>query len=277
MSHKLFLVLGAVFIHLFGSQLHVLQSIGLVFFIVLVGQIAFYINSRKPVMKQGDLYLPGILILIFSNRLLIKMSFENRPEMMLAALGFGAFLLLNDSKERPCRIIGAAVLAGLAFLTHLNGSIYLIAGLSTLLYFRRFKDALTFGLVVGLVCSTYLIDVLLAENGFALWWFQFRNDPATQTAFGIGPKLMQLITYPRLFFYSPEQVAASLVLVYLLWHQRRRLSQLPALLRVFSLALFFSFWLITKANSGLYQLLFLPFILVLIAELYALRPLANKS
>lgn len=274
-SHKLFLVVGAVFIHLFGSQLPVLQSVGLVFFLVLIAQIAFYIHSRKQLMPTLDLSLLGMLILIFSNRLLIKMSFENRPEMMLAALGFGTFLLLNHNKGRPWHVIAAAVLAGLAFLTHLNGSIYMIAGLSTLLYFRRYKDALLFSSIGGLVCSAYLLDILLAENGFALWWFQFKNDPATQTAMGIRPKLIQLLTYPGLFFRSPEQVAASLLLVYLLWYQRRRLSQLPTLLRVFSLSLFFSFWLITKANSGLYQLLFLPFILVLIAELYALRPLAS--
>lgn len=276
-SHKLFLALGAVLIHFFGSELPVLKFTGLLFFIILVGQIIFYVNTRKQELTHPALYLLGILILVFSNRLIVKMSFENRPEMMLAALGFGCFLLLNKSEEQPWKVAGAATLAGLAFLTHLNGSVYMIAGITTLLYFRRYQDMVRFGLIGGLVCSAYLIDILMVENGFSLWWFQFRNDPATQTAMGLGSKLIQLLTYPRLFFHSPEEIAASLLLVFLLGYQRHRLAQLPALLRIFSLSLFFSFWLITKANSGLYQLLFLPFILVLIMELYAIRPFLNRS
>jgi hypothetical protein len=274
-SHKLFLLVGAVFIQLFGYQLPVLQFVGLVFFGVIVGELVIYIRKREG--KLYSWYLPAILILIFANRLLIKMSFENRPEMMLAALGFGSFLLIDQAKKSTWKIFFAAVLAGLAFLTHLNGVIYLIAGMVTLIWSRNYRSALVFMLAGGLTCLAYFADIIQVENGLLAWYQQFKADPATQNAFGLSSKLLQLLTYPRLFFHSPEQIALSLLLVFLLWSQRAYIKLLPAGLRVYSLTLLISFWLITKANSALYFLLFIPFMLVLVYELYRVRPFQNRA
>jgi branched-subunit amino acid transport protein len=110
-----------------------------------------------------------ILILIFSNRLLIKMSFENRPELMLAALGFGSFLCLQTKSATVSKSLLAGVLAGMAMLCHLNGIIYLIAGFGTLLYFRQYKNASYFALAGGLTGLVYFSDILLADNGFSIW------------------------------------------------------------------------------------------------------------
>jgi hypothetical protein len=89
--------------------------------------------------------------------------------------------------------------------------------------------------------------------------------------------LLQILTYPRLFFHSPEQVALSLLLLFLLWQQRRLLRQLPCFLKTYSLVLFISFGLITKANTALYQVLFIPFMLALVYELYKLKPFSNPG
>lgn len=274
-SHKLFLAFGAAVIHFFGYDLPILKISGLLFFLILVGQIMFYIKKSDKTYALH--YALAIAVLIFSNRLLIKMSFENRPEMMVAAFGFGSFLLLNyHNKSWPGAFL-AGILGGLAFLTHLNGCIYVVAGFACLCILKApFKAILSFSLGAAITCSLYFIDVFMAHNGLETWWFQFRNDPATQASFDLYGKVIQLITYPRLFFQSPEQLALSLLLTYLLWKQRKLFHLLPRFLKVYSLALLVSFWLITKANAGMYLVLFIPFMLILTYELYRLEPVRHN-
>ncbi|GAB3898452.1 hypothetical protein GCM10028803_17900 [Larkinella knui] len=269
-SHKLFLLVGASFIKLFGYQLPVVQFVGFLSFCIFIGEVVFYLYRKEKAIYSW--YLLALLILIFSNRLLIKMSFENRPEIMLAALGFGSFLVLQNEKPSLWKAMWAGLLAGLALLVHLNGVIYLLAGLGSLLYLRHYKPAITFAFAGGLTGLLYFMDVFLATDGFNVWYHQFRHDPATQNAFGLYSKLVVMLTYPRLFFYSPEEIALSLLLVFLLWSQRSVIKAVPLGLKVYSFFLFFSFWLITKKNSGLYCVLFMPFMFALVYELYRSRP-----
>jgi hypothetical protein len=272
-SHKLFLVVGAGLIHLFGYELPVLQFVSMIFFILLIAEIIYYVSREERAFNSW--YMPALLILIFSNRILIKMSFENRPEIMLAALGFGSFLFISKNKNGVFRSAAAGILAGLAFLSHLNGVIYLAAGAGLLLYLKEYKNAFAFVMAGGLVSLIYFIDIMLAENGLAIWQYQFLNDPAVQRAFGIGSKLLVMLTYPVMFFHSPEQIALSLLLVFLIWHQRDFLKTIPVPLRVYSVLLAIAFWLVTKKNAGLYLTLFLPFMLVLCYELYKIRPFSS--
>lgn len=274
-SHKLFLLAGAGLIKLFGYQLPVVQFVGLLAFVVLVGQISFYVYQQEK--KTASWLLLVVLILIFSNRLLIKMSFENRPEMMLAAFGFGSFLCLNARKPTALKTGLAGFLAGLALLTHLNGVIYLTAGFVTLLYRQQYKSALVFAVVGGLTGLAYFIDVIQAANGFESWYHQFRHDPATQNAFGLYSKLLVMLTYPTLFFQPPEVAALSLLFVFMLWNQRRFIREMPAVLKLYTVFLILSFWFITKKNSGLYCVLFMPFMLCIIYELYRLKPFVNSA
>ncbi len=168
------------------------------------------------------------------------------------------------------KIILAGVLAGLAMLCHLNGVIFLIAGLVTLIYIKNFRGALLFSIAGGITGAFYFADIIPVADGLSTWYYQFRNDPATQNAFGWEAKVMVLLTYPKLFFESPEQAALSIVLVYLLITQRTFIKNIPAVLKIYSLVIFITFWLITKNGSGTYIPLFMPFMLVLIYELYKL-------
>ncbi len=272
-SHKLFLAFGAGLMTLFGSQLPVIQFIGLIFFVVFIAGLSVYVRRREPTD-----WLPSVLallILVFSNRLLIKLSFENRPELMVSGLGFWSFLCLQSGRQTVPKVMLAGVLAGLAMLCHLNGVIYLIAGFGTLIYLRQYRLAMVFSVIGGLVGLLYFADVVQASDGFATWLYQFRNDPATQDAFGWRAKLLVMLTFPKLFFESPEQAALSVLLVFMVWHQRRFLRDLPVVLRVYSLVLVASFWVITKQGSGSYLPLFMPVMLCLIYELYRLRPFMN--
>ncbi|KAA0989992.1 hypothetical protein [Dyadobacter aurulentus] len=273
--HKLFVVFGAMMIRLFGYELPVLQFVGLIFFVLLICELIYYVGKREG--SFNSTYILALLILVFSNRLLIKMSFENRPEMMVAALGFGSFLCILRQKVTFGQAAAAGFLAGLAFLCHMNGVIFLIAGFITLIYLKSYKTAVCFAITGTLTSLTYFTDVLSKKNGFDLWLAQFAGDPQTVAALTGTAKLIQVLTYPVLFFKSPEQIALSLLLIFLLWSQRGLLKNLPVKPRVYALVLFLSFWTITKANVGLYMLIFIPFMLVLVYELYKLRPFQNVA
>lgn len=274
-SHKLFLAVGAALMALSGNNLVAVQFSGLIFFLIMVLEIGAYVYKREQ--SRQSFYLLAILILIFSNRLLIKMSFENRPEMMLAALGFGSFLYLNGPQTKPFRVVLAGILAGLAFLTHLNGAIYSVAGFAMLLYLRDYKSALLFGICTGLVSFCYFIDVFMAPNGLSVWYYQFRHDPATQNAFGLWSKLTVMLTYPKMFFQPLEVLALSLVLLFVGYTQRAFIRKLPVKLTVYFLCQLIAFWLITKKNSGLYTVLFMPLMFVLLYELYLINPFRNRG
>ena len=273
-SHKLFVHCGALLISVFGFYLPVPQFAGFIFFLIFLVELILYIKKREGSLSTW--YLPAILILVFSNRVLVKMSFENRPEMMLAALGFGSFLLIQDDRKIWKSLV-AGLLAGAAMLCHLNGVIFLLAGFLTLIFRKDYMQMIAFSISGGIIASLYWVDVLHANSGFSIWKYQFTNDPATQQALGSASKLLQLVTYPHLFFHSPEQIALSLLTVFLFWSQRKLLRRLPVFLRIYALILFSCFWLITKANTGTYQLLFIPFMLALVYELIRLKPFNNAG
>lgn len=274
-SHKLFLLFGSGLIKLAGFHLPVLQFVGLIFFYVMIGGIIAYIRFTDTKFSSWSILI--ILILIFANRLLVKMSFENRPEIMVASLGLWSFFCIYTAKNQLWKIALAAILAGLAVLAHLNGVIYLLAGSLTLVYLKQYRQAVIFSLFGGFTASAYFIDILQAQDGLSVWYYQFRNDPATQNAFGLWPKLFVMLTYLKIFFVPLENLALTLLFVFTLWQQRRYILDVPVSLRVYTLCLFLSFWLITKRNTAYYMILFVPFMLLLLYELYRLKPFVNQK
>jgi hypothetical protein len=274
-SHKLFLWFGAALMFLFGYDFPVVLFTGFIPFLALIGLLLFYLTDRKD--ERTSTTILTLLFLLFANRLLVKMSFQNRPEMLLAALGFAAFLLLFTGRQTAVKVMLGGMLSGLAFVAHMNGVIYLIAGFLTLALLKQYKHVFFFS-VAGFTSSLlYLIDIIDRPDGFNKWLFQFTNDPAAAHGLQTGKKLMQLLTYPRLFFYSPEQIALSVLFVYVLWHQRQFLRSLPVALKTYTICLFLSFWLITKSNSGMYMVLFIPFILAILYEAYARKPFLTRG
>ena len=274
-THKLFVAFGALLIKLSGYQLPTVQFTSLTFFCILLVALVAYMVKKEG--KLNSPYILAILILVFSNRFLIRISFENRPEVMVTTLGFCSFICLTNTRNKLFRACLAGFLAGLALLTHLNGVIYLLAGFGLLAYRREFAAAFFFAVVGGLTGLLYFIDVFMVADGFSTWYYQFTHDPATQDAFSLKSKLLVMLTYPRLFFYTPEHAALSILFVYIAWHQRKFVRSLPVDLKVYSLVLLISFWILTKHPSGGYLSLFMPFMLLIIYELYKRSPFSNSG
>lgn len=269
-SHKLFIAIGALLLSVFPDSSYGVKVSGLLFFILLVGILIYMLKHRRLSPTNEPIIV--LLILIFGNTLMIKMSFENRPEMMLIAFGFGSFCVI---RSEPFRWQGAALggsVTGLAALSHLNGIIFMIAGFVTLLLTQPYRHALLFALFAGFMSIFYFYDVVTVPNGFETWWFQFRNDPATQNAFGWQAKLTVMLSFPMIFIESPEQFSLTILLLTTLWFKRKQIRHLDKTLVIYSMSLLFSFWLITKRASGIYQILFIPLMIVLILETVYQQP-----
>ena len=271
-SHKLFLGFGALMIYFFGPSLPVFQSISLIFFLLVIYEMTLYLHRRNsPITAVLTI---AILVLAFANPMLVSMSFKNRPEMMVVALGFGSFLLLSSDKTTWHKLAFSGILAGMAVLTHLNGIIYVLGGLLTLLYLKKYRETSIFLVSSGIISITYFADVLLADNGLMVWLAQFRHDPAMEAVFDLKIKIDQILHYPLIFF--GRRFLISFLLIYMLWKQRTHLNNLPKPITVYSSFIFVLFWLITKSNNELYLVLFIPFVLCLIFELYLLKPINNS-
>jgi hypothetical protein len=261
LSHKLFIALGAGLQYLLPLSPYTSKLSGLLFFCILVIFLLFYQRQNHP---QTSNWL--LIVLIFSNTLLVRMSFENRPELMVASFGFASFLLIYKDPNHVKSAL-AAFFASLAALSHLNGVIYIFAGFVLLVYGRNYRNLLIFSVVSIIVGSFYFYDIWQFD-GFDVWWYQFSNDPATRDSMGVVNKLKVMASYPKLFFESPEQAALSLLLLALGWHCRALLKSLNPRLVVYLLALLLSFWLLTKSATAIYQVLFIPLFFVLIVELF---------
>ncbi|MBB6002058.1 hypothetical protein [Arcicella rosea] len=262
-SHKLFLCFGSIMMLIGGSSLYVLKLTSLLFLALLVFLFKGYIAHRQ--LEKTSLYI--VLFLLFSNTLIVKMSFEYRPEVMMMTLGFASYLLIQYQQKYLVALGG--VLSGMALLCHLNGIIYIIAGFFMFIFSGKKIKALIFIVFASLTSIFYFYDIWQA-NGFDVWLYQFRNDPATQNAFGLVNKLKVMLSFPSIFFKSPQEMAISILLISFCWTYRKKLNELPRNLIVYAIVLVISFWLITKRASGLYEMLFIPIMMTFIIELFGL-------
>ncbi|MEA5401850.1 hypothetical protein VB776_02910 [Arcicella sp. DC2W] len=272
-SHKLFLCFGSLMMWLGGNSLYVLKATSLLFLGLLIFLFKRYIAFRQ--LEKTSFYI--VLFLLFSNTLIIKMSFEYRPEVMMMTLGFASYLLIQYQQKYLVALGG--VLSGMALLCHLNGIIYVIAGFFMLFFNEKKINALVFGVFATLTSIFYFYDIWQA-NGFDTWLYQFRNDPATQNAFGLVDKLKVMLSFPSIFFKSPQEMAISILLIAFCWTYKKSLNQLPRNLITYTIVLVISFWLITKRASGLYEMLFIPTMMALIIELFSFtenKPNVNLS
>ncbi len=213
LSHKLFIVLGAGLQYLLPLSPYTSKLSGLLFFFILVALLLFYQLKNHPQLNSWLL-----LTLVFSNTLLVRMSFENRPELMVTTLGFASFLLIYKDPNYLKSAL-AACLGSLAALSHLNGVIYLVAGFVLLFYYKNYRSLLIFSTLSFIFLAFYFYDIW-QFNGFTAWQHQFSNDPATRDSLGLINKLKVMASYPYLFFESPEQAALSLLLLALGWYCR---------------------------------------------------------
>ena len=257
--HKLFIYAGAAVMYVTGFSVvaNKLVSIG---FSLLGGYLVWFYGKQ---MTREQQWLS--VILYFGCGTLIRYAAVNRPETMCTALGFASFLFLYTPgvSARP-KPIAAGVLAGLAALTHLNGLIYLITGALWLFLKAGWRATIVFSIFGFLTLSFYGLDALVAGK-IPVLLNQFFHDPATQQNLNLSDKLSVLADYHQIFFHSQNEGALSALVILCAIAFRKKLSLLQPVL-LYTVLLVLSFWLLTKSDTDMYFLLFVPWLAVLSAE-----------
>ncbi|QJD78411.1 ArnT family glycosyltransferase [Spirosoma rhododendri] len=265
--HKLYIYLLAGWTGLFGFSAPAVESLGTAGAVLNVAGL--YALTRRGVMPGANVSRPALLgwtvLLYVSCGLVLRYGFVARPETMNAAFGLWGYYFLSTSAtetDRPdVRLILAAIFAGLAALTHLNGLMYGLAGLTWLAWQRRWRIGVVYGLVWAIVCAFYFTDVLL-DNQWARLAEQFRYDPATRHLFGWVAKLNTLISFHQMLFHNQVETAITLMAIFVGWFSWQYDRQSRPLV-VYLLASMVWMWLLTRGSSKYYMLLILPFVCLL--------------
>ena len=267
--HKLFVWAGAGIISLFGLSLPLLRSLSIVFAIVLCGMLYLYCKNFSPLPKQSTLNVFLLcLLLLLLNSYFFAFSFIYRPEIWLACFGFGSFFALSAylKSEEKRSLVLAAVLAGLATITHLNGLIYIGAGGILLFINRKYQAAFLFGIVAAVVSSLYAVNMISEPGSWERFLWQFRGDPAIEAEdLSVPDRLFRFFEEHKRYLHSYVEGAITglfLLTVLLkgkyLWNHHRNLLLYP-LICAFLLAC------ISQGLTSKYPLLYLPQAILLIA------------
>lgn len=216
-DHKLWTIQGGLFIRCFGMHLYLLKAISLGYLFVALWLAYLLIKGCLP---HPGLWYRVFLVIFLFNLLTFEAAFRFRPEMMLSALGLLSYYCLDKSLRtaQPAYLAFAGLAAGLAMAAHLNGVVYVVAGVVLLVNAKRLAGLLLFGSssVVGFL--PYFYD-MLSRADLRLWLLQFRSHPGVgeETFHGLNYVFKTLLEINR-FLHSPkEQLLTCLLIVIGAW------------------------------------------------------------
>ncbi|NOU47044.1 MAG: hypothetical protein HOO86_08285 [Bacteroidales bacterium] len=207
--HKLNIILGAGIIKVFGWSVNNLRITTIIIFSIFLCIFYRYHRANGEKLHSRDFSL--LLFFFLVNPILISLVFTYRPEILVMLFGFLSWINLEvflDNKK-TWRLALAGIFSGLAFLTHMNGLIFSIAGVILLLYNRKFMPFLLFSIVTGAIASLFFYD-LWQPGRLEMFLFQMREwpDPVgsnwiSNNAFGyVWNVLRKLSSEHQRFFWS---------------------------------------------------------------------------
>lgn len=175
--HKLNIFLGAALIKVFGWSVNPLRLATLLFLLAFLMVYYKFFNENKTRFASDSFVIASFFILF--NPLIVLYAFTFRPEIWVMFFGFSSYYFIDKSARNgydPKYIIAGGILAGLAFLTHLNGLIFPVAGFTVLALSKKWKSLVLFSASSGIICLLYFFD-LWQDNHFAMWMYQLKNWP----------------------------------------------------------------------------------------------------
>jgi hypothetical protein len=265
--HKLYIYTSALIMKLIGFSLPASKL--LTSLCALTTGYLVWLHNRQTSTQQQWL---GLLLYAGCGTI-IRYFAVNRPEMMCLLLGFSSYYVLSQQSGRAGRAGLAGLLAGMAALTHLNGLIYVAAGLIWLFIREGVRPAAWFVIASGAALSLYAADALW-DGQVGVMIDQFVHDPATRANFNLADKWQVMLDYHQLLFHSHGEVPLSVLVILGLFFggKQVRLTN-PTLL--YLLLLVVGFWLLTKSNFDFYYILFVPW-LALVAAWSFTEGIADK-
>jgi hypothetical protein len=269
--HKLFIAIGALVIKIFGWSLYNLKAISLASLGCFFVTSYLYLRRSGGLLSKDDFWLLSLVMI--SAPLIFRYSYVYRPEVMLMAVGFASFCLVTSALGgRWGAAAAGGAFAGLGLLVHLNGWVFVLAGMVLLLAHRRLRAAAAFGVAACAVFSLYFSDLTSADT-LRHYWSQVRNDlPIGEMSF--WRRLLNVAYEPKRFFYSAREIFHSTLLVLslvLCWRTlRARCRDTLIYLGVLVVALA----VLSRPRPSFYIVIYMPYIaLIITAALKSLGPM----
>ena len=256
MTHKLLVVLTALWIKIWGFSLWTVKTVALPFLALQV--FLFYRYCRQSWMLCALLYLTcGVIV---------RYTFVSRPEIAMAALGFLSWQNLQQFRENGGIrwLLLAGVSAGATALFHLQGAVFMSAGAVWLLWARQFRGAAIYSAVAFATFLLYFTDVVYYDAWDA-YFFQIANNPATTALRSFSEKLFNLAEIPKIMVHSGGETPPTLVMLgclFLRWKSKLHASDLEKYLLVLALC----FAVLANRMVHEYLILFVPFMIAFSAE-----------
>ena len=256
MTHKLLVVLTALWIKIWGFSLYTVKTVALPF--VALQVFLFYRYCRQSWMLCALLYL--------SCGVIVRYTFVSRPEIAMAALGFLSWQSLQQFREDGGIrwLLLAGMSAGATALFHLQGAVFMSAGAVWLLWARQFRGTAIYSAVAFATFLLYFTDVVYYDAWDA-YFFQIANDPATTALRSFSEKLFNLAEIPKIMLHSGGETPLTLVMLgclFLRWKSKLPASDLEKYLLVLALC----FAVLANRMVHEYLILFVPFMIAFSAE-----------
>lgn len=264
--HKLLTLQGAMFISLFGFSVYTLKSVALVY--LLIFTIIFYAYTRLERFSKEEAYLA--LLFLFSNAMVFQFAFVYRPEIPLMTLGFVSYIFLEKSIQEENKssflfVVLSGLFSGLALSTHLNGVIFIGAGLVLLLWNRKFVHLLFFAIGTIPTALIYFYD-FTSQYNLQFWYYQISQSPmidhASTYPFGVY-YIRNFFNEHMRFFHSPKEVIFTLLIVLTLTMTFKRLKGYTNMLRYLLLLILF-LAIVAVHKTSKYALLYLPYFIIIV-------------
>lgn len=262
--HKLFIYAGAAVSKISGWSLNSLHMVSVFFTLITV--LSLYYFCIKNYSLQNFF---SALLLIFSFFEFTIFTFSFRPEIMVMALGFLSYIFLSEyaKNKKITLLLLSSVFASLAFLTHLNGLIFVLSGIVLLSSMKDVKALMIFGIVTVMVfIPVYFFDVL-KNASFDYFLFQFRHDPSlNESNFHWYTPFIRLLREHYRLFRSPMEISLTVLTIFsfvcLLKNEYPRNRNLI----IYTVALFLSLAIYAYSKTSKYTILYLPFLALIIAS-----------
>jgi len=269
--HKLHIWLGSLIIWLFGWNAYFLKAISLVAIIIFLFVVRKFIRKR---FKDQEINLFSIFsVLFFINTIVVLHGFEYRPDIPMMLTGFVSYVFLReliDQKHWSYAFI-SGIMTGVTMLFHINGLIFLLAGV-TLLFIEKikFKYIIVFLCGCAVSFSVYFYEMLSIEK-LHEYYYELTENPAVsdedKTFFGVIGKILY---EPKRYMHHTFEFFYLLLLVLVVsvnWRYIRGHGELRLILNYFLCLTFFMSAIVTGSKT-VYLLYTLPYLLLIVSVLF---------
>lgn len=215
--HRFFTWFGAFIIQIFGWSIDALKASTLLWYTLFFLLLYKYFQLTTLENKKQHFVIAAFII--FTAPIILLKAFSFRPDVLLMTEGLAALFFLK--RYRITGVLSnamiAGAIAGLAFLTHLNGVAFCVTGFFFLLLFKEFKALLIFTVSGAVVGGLYFIE-LLPPGNFDAFIYQLTNWPTVnhgENYIGggflsiIGDRVLKLFSEHQRFFWGDKVIAFS--------------------------------------------------------------------